>query len=48
MTLHGEFIRKQAEAAVAQAKEFADIAKKTAAETSATIQAQLKKPFNKA
>ncbi len=45
IALHGQFIRKQSEAAVAQAKEFADLAKKTAAETAAPLQEQLKKPL---
>lgn len=43
VTLHGQFIRAQAEAAVAQAKELAEVAKKTAEASSAPIQAQLKK-----
>jgi phasin len=46
VALHGQFIRKQSEAAVAQAKEFAELAKKTATEASAPIQAQLKKPLS--
>ena len=43
VTMHGQFIRAQSEAAIAQAKEFAEIAKKTASEASAPIQAQIKK-----
>ena len=46
VALHGQFIRKQSEAAVAQAKEFAELAKKTATQASAPIQAQLKKPLS--
>lgn len=46
VALHGQFIRKQSEAAVAQAKEFAELAKKTATEATAPIQAQLKKPLS--
>jgi phasin len=42
ISLHGQFIRKQSEAAVEQAKEFAEIAKKAAAETAAPIQKQIK------
>lgn len=48
INLHGQFIRTQSETAVAQAKEFAEIAKKTATETAAPIQQQLKKPLSKA
>lgn len=43
VSMHGQFIRTQSEAAIAQAKEFAEIAKKTASEASAPIQAQIKK-----
>ena len=43
VSMHGQFIRTQSEAAIAQAKEFAEIAKKTATEASAPIQAQIKK-----
>lgn len=46
VTLHGQFIRAQAEAAVAQAKELAELAKKTAEQSSAPIQAQLKKTLS--
>ena len=46
LTLHGQFIRTQAEAAVAQAKELAELAKKTAEESGAPIQAQLKKSMS--
>ncbi len=48
IALHGEFLRTQGEAAVAQAKEFAELAKKTADETAAPIQAQMKKVLHKA
>lgn len=47
ISLHGEFIRAQGEIAVAQAKEFAELAKKAADETAAPIQAQMKKVLNK-
>ena len=47
ISLHSQFVRSQSEVAVAQAKEFAEIAKKTAAEASAPIQEQLKKPLSK-
>lgn len=47
VSMHGQFIRTQSEAAVAQAKEFAELAKKTAMEASAPIQAQIKKPLSK-
>jgi len=43
VSMHGQFIRTQSEAAIAQAKEFAEIAKKAATEASAPIQAQIKK-----
>lgn len=43
VSMHGQFIRSQSEAAIAQAKEFAELAKKTATEASAPIQAQIKK-----
>ena len=43
VSMHGQFIRTQSETAIAQAKEFAEIAKKTATEASAPIQAQIKK-----
>ena len=47
VTMHGQFIRAQSEAAIAQAKEFAEIAKKAATEASAPIQAQIKKAQGK-
>ncbi|MFV0281372.1 MAG: phasin family protein [Rhodoblastus sp.] len=43
VTMHGQFIRTQSEAAIAQAKEFAELAKKAATDAGAPIQAQIKK-----
>ncbi|MFT4097897.1 MAG: phasin, partial [Rhodoblastus sp.] len=43
VTMHGQFIRAQSEAAIAQAKEFAELAKKAATDAAAPIQAQIKK-----
>lgn len=45
VSMHGQFIRAQSEVAVSQAKEIAELAKKTATEASAPIQEQLKKPL---
>lgn len=43
VAMHGQFIRAQSEAAVAQAKEFAELAKKAATDAAAPLQAQIKK-----
>ena len=43
VSMHGQFIRAQSEAAIAQAKEFAELAKKAATDAAAPIQAQIKK-----
>ncbi len=43
VAMHGQFIRSQSEAAVAQAKEFAELARKAAMDAAAPIQAQMKK-----
>ncbi|HMN72116.1 MAG TPA: TIGR01841 family phasin [Rhodoblastus sp.] len=43
VSLHGQFIRAQSEAAIAQAKEFAELARKAATDAAAPIQAQIKK-----
>ncbi len=43
VTMHGQFIRAQSEAAIAQAKEFAELARKAATDAAAPIQAQIKK-----
>lgn len=43
VSMHGQFIRTQSEAAVSQAKEFAELARKAATDAAAPIQAQIKK-----
>ncbi|MCB1535343.1 MAG: TIGR01841 family phasin [Rhodoblastus sp.] len=43
VSMHGQFIRSQSEAAVSQAKEFAELARKAATDAAAPIQAQIKK-----
>ena len=43
VSMHGQFIRTQSEAAVSQAKEFAELARKAATDAAAPIQEQIKK-----
>ena len=43
VSMHGQFIRAQSEAAIAQAKEFAELARKAATDAAAPIQEQIKK-----
>jgi len=45
IAIHGQYIRTHSETAVAQAKEFAELAKKAASNATARLQEQVKKPI---